>query len=196
MSTLRINLFFDFTCPFSYVTEAALARRAARGGLEVRARALELFPAPEPLRPPGEDPGWEAEARPLAERLGLPLRPPGFRPRTRKAHEAAAFAAERGAGDAFRAAALHAYWAEGTDLGRIDALVALGEAVGLDPQEMRIALDIDLHREAVLRDEALAARLRVTRVPTLFLGSGPGARVLVGAQTPETLETAILNYEC
>lgn len=195
MNALPITVFFDFTCPFSYVTVAALHRRAAAGGVEVIGRALELFPVPEPLRPPTEDPKWEAEVRPRAEALGLALRVPAFRPRTRKAHEAVLFAGERGLAGEMREAIFAAFWGEERDIGRIDVLTSLAGELGMDAEELRIALDIDRHREAVLRDQAVAERLRVVVTPTLFVGSGPAARILVGAQGPEELEKAVTNFE-
>ena len=51
-----INLFADFTCPFSYVTEAALWRLSEQQPLTLHARAFELFPAPEPTPHPAQDP--------------------------------------------------------------------------------------------------------------------------------------------
>jgi len=195
LSALRISFFFDFTCPFSYVTGAALREPDARGDVVVRARAVERFPAPAPLPSPAEEGGWEEAVRPLAEALGLPLRVPGFRPRTRKAHEAAWFAQEQGAGRAMREAIFAAYWGEERDIGRIDVLADLAEGAGLDPVSLRIALDIDRYRGEVLRDEETAERLRIRATPVLFLGSGPGARILVGAQGREQIESAITNHE-
>lgn len=189
MSTLPITIFADFTCPFSYVTEAALWRRAARGGVEVRPRAYELYPVPAPL--PGPEAGWREPLEPLLRELALEARPPALRPRTHKAHEAAAFAAERGVGEAMRAAIYAAYWADGEDIGRIDVLLARIQPLGVDPEELKIALDIDRHRDEVLRDRALAERLRITGTPTLFLGTGSAARALVGAQSPAQLDAAV-----
>lgn len=193
MSTLPVTVFFDFTCPASYVAVTALQRLAAGGSLEVRARALERFPAPVPLAAPPEGEAWE-EALRLAEGAGLALRAPAFRPRTRKAHEAAAFAAERGRADAMRSAIFSAYWTEGLDIGRIDVLASLAGELEMDPEDLRIELDIDRHRDAVLADEALAERLRIGRTLTIFVGTGPGALVLIGARSPEELEREITNY--
>jgi predicted DsbA family dithiol-disulfide isomerase len=187
-----ITLFSDFTCPYSYVTEAGL--RGLMGGdgeVEIRYRALELYPAPTEPIAPAEEEGWEEAVRPLAERLGIELRAPGFRPRTRKAHEAARFAEERGVGAAMRDAIYRAYWAEERDIGRVDVLMEIVATLGVDPVDLKIALDIDRYSEAVVHDLLLAERLRVPGVPTLFIGTGPAATVLVGAQSPEALDEAL-----
>jgi predicted DsbA family dithiol-disulfide isomerase len=187
-----ITLFSDFTCPYSYLTEAGL-RRVTGGdeAVEVRYRALELYPAPtEPLAP-ADEAGWEEAVQPLADQLGVMLRAPGFRPRTRKAHEAARFAEERGLGEAMRDAIYRAYWAEERDIGRVDVLMEIVATLGVDPVDLKIALDIDRYSESVVHDLRLAERLRVPGVPTLFVGTGPTATVLVGAQSPEALDEAL-----
>lgn len=186
-----LTLFADFTCPFSYVTELALETLAPRRSLRVRARALELFPADAPLPSPSQEPEVLRAAAALAAEVGASLRDPGFRPRTRKAHEAAAFAQAGGAGAAMRRAIHTAYWGAGRDIGRIDVLMELAEGVGLDPVELKIALDIDRELDGVLADEALAARLGVTQTPTLFVGTGPGATILQGARPLEALDEAL-----
>lgn len=84
-----------------------------------------------------------------------------------------------------------AYWSEGRDIGRIDVLLELAEGVGLDPIELKIALDIDLGRESVLADLALASRLRITSVPTVYLGTGPGSTILQGARSLSALDEAL-----
>ena len=189
---LLVTIFSDFTCPFSYVTETALRKYAQRDGeVEVRYRAFELFPAPTELPSPAEEPGWEAAVRPLADRLELALMVPGFRPRTRKAHEAARFAAERGLEERMRDAIFRAYWADGRDIGRIDVLTALIQPLGVDPVDLKIALDIDQFEDTVANDLHTARRLHIPGAPTLFIGTGPGAAILVGAQTPEALATAM-----
>lgn len=189
---MLITLFSDFTCPFSYVTEVGLRRVMGGGGAgEVRYLALELYPAPGEPVAPAEEEGWEEAVRPLAERLGIALRAPGFRPRTRKAHEAARFAEERGVGDAMREAIYRAYWAEERDIGRVDVLMEIVAPLGVDPVDLKIALDIDRYSESVVHDLRLAERLRVPGVPTLFIGTGPAATVLVGAQSPEALDEAL-----
>lgn len=191
VEALPITLFADFTCPFCYVTEAAVRRRAAGGGVAVSYRAFELFPAPAPISAPDEEPSWVAEVQPLADALDLPLRIPDFQPRTRKAHEAARFAEAHGVGAAMRSRIYSAFWSEGADIGRIDVLAALVAEVGVDPAELKIALDIDRFRDDVLRDQALARELRIPGIPTLFLGTGSEARVLVGLQSPSALDAAL-----
>ncbi|CAN5740166.1 DsbA family protein [soil metagenome] len=186
-----VTIFSDFTCPFCYLTEAALWRHEEAGRVAVRYRALELFPPGSELPLPSADAGWEKRIEPLADQLDLSVLSPSFRTRTGKAHEAAAFAAERGSELSMRQAVYTAYWNDHADIGRIDVLTELAEKIGFDPQELKIALDIDLHAAAVEADGTLAKKLRVPGAPTLYLGTGPEARILLGAQSASALDEAL-----
>ena len=177
---VRVVLFGDFTCPFSYVTEMALGTLAGELPVEVEHRALELYPVPHPLPFDAADERVRAAA-PLAAELGLTLRAPAVLPRTRKAHEAALFAREKGVEPAMREAIYRAYFGDGLDIGRIDVLVQLAVGVGLDATESRVVLDVDRYTEAVLADAELARRAGIASTPTMVVGTGADARVVTGA---------------
>ncbi|MEX2581837.1 MAG: DsbA family protein [Gemmatimonadota bacterium] len=178
MSSLRITVFSDFSCPYSYVTESSL-RKLAVGELEIVYRAFELFPEPAPLEAPAVT-DWEALSE-LAAAEELDLVEPKFRPRTRKAHEASRLARDRELEAAFRNEVFAAYWSEERDIGRIDVLMDLAERVGLDGEDLKIALDIDRFTGEVGRDLEVGQRLRIPGSPTIFLGTGASARVVAGA---------------
>jgi predicted DsbA family dithiol-disulfide isomerase len=172
----QLVVFADYACPFCYLAEVALAQLAA-DGCPIERRALELRPSPAPLpdlRAQRYRAGWEAAVQPLADRLGLEMRFPPRPVRTRKAHEAAAFARSRDRLEALHVAIYRGYFVEGRDIGRIDVLVAIGAEVGLDPVELKVELDVDRWTAQVEQDEAEAARLGITAVPA-FCRVRPGA---------------------
>ena len=192
MAAVPVVLFSDFACPFSYATEAALRRMEEAGEARVTPIAWELYPAPLPL--PAEDDGaWREPLAPIAAELGIaygPIPPPA---RTRKAHEAAAFAAARGVGPAFRAGVFAARFGEGRDVGRVDVLVEIGAALGLDPSEMKVVLDVDTFAARVAAEEDAARRAGVEGVPTLVAGEGGEARWYVGARPFAELRAWVLD---
>jgi predicted DsbA family dithiol-disulfide isomerase len=190
MAAVPVVVFSDFTCPFCHVTEAALRRLEREGLAAPRYAAFELYPAPAPLpaAPSADD---VAAARPLADELGAPLRPPPFVPRTRKAHEAAKFAAGKDMEQAMREALFAAYFGDGRDLGRVDVLVELAAGVGLDATEAHVVLDLDTFADAVAADAVLARRLGIAAVPALVVGGGADAELLLGAQPVEVLREVL-----
>lgn len=189
MAAVPVLVFSDFTCPFSYVTEAALWRLEDEGAAAPAYSAFELYPAPAPLG--GVDGGWMDAAAPLARAAGVEMRLPPLAARTRKAHEAAKLAERKGMGREMRRAIYTAYFAEGADVGRIDVLVALAVKLGLDEGEARVMLDVDTFAEAVQRDRALAARIGITGTPALVVGADARAELLLGAQDEMALRRAL-----
>jgi predicted DsbA family dithiol-disulfide isomerase len=189
-----IAIFADFSCPYSYVSETAL-RRASGSEAAIHYRAYELYPEGAPLEPPvvGDD-TWRALAE-LGATTGLRFERVDFRPRTRKAHEASLFARTRDRERQFRERIYEAYWSEGRDIGRIDVLAGIAETAGLDPEELKIALDIDRFAGDVRHDQEVGHRLRIPGTPTIFLGTGRSARVLVGAHGIDTLGPIIDDFE-
>jgi predicted DsbA family dithiol-disulfide isomerase len=187
----RLVLFADYVCPFCFLAEAVTTRLEADGVVVERA-AFELRPAGTPL--PDLDAGWMREAwlrsvEPLAAELDVMMTRPSIATRTRKPHEAAAYARSEGMLPAMHAAIYAAYWQEGRDIGRIDVLVDIGRSVGLDPGGLRVALDIDQWTERVEQDEAWAADLGLGGVPAWVRADAGGAAfaVLVGLQRYEEL---------
>jgi len=88
---------------------------------------------------------------------------------------------------AFDEAIFAALWTEGRDIGSGDVLVDLAEAVGIDADEIRSALDDDTLREEVTDAFTASQQAGVTGVPT-FAYDGHAAR---GAVPPEHLRRLV-----
>ncbi|HYH82626.1 MAG TPA: DsbA family protein [Longimicrobium sp.] len=190
MAAVPVVVFSDFTCPFCHVTEAALRRLEDEGVAAPRFAAFELYPAPAPLPASVSAEDLEA-ARPLADELGAPLATPALVPRTAKAHEAAKLGASKDVERPMREALFTAYFGEGRDIGRVDVLVELAAAAGLDATETHVVLDVDRFADAVTADRALARRLGVAAVPALIVGGGSDAELLLGAQPIDALREVL-----
>jgi predicted DsbA family dithiol-disulfide isomerase len=191
VATLRV--YTDYIAPACYLVEPVLARLRA-DGVDIEYRAFELLPAPHPVPDfdrADERAAWAAEVEPLALSLDVPIRRPTVGVRTRKAHEAACFARERGRFDALHGALFRAYFADGVDIGRIDRICALGAEAGLDAAELRVALGLDTYgaRVAAEREEALDAGL--AGAPGFVLDASVGARTRTGWQDYASLRAWI-----
>ena len=163
------RFFFDFVDPLSWLVERALAELEAARGPSVQRVGLELRPPPAALTRP-TDPLWADRwqtARQAAP--GVRLEPPPVVPWTRKAHELHLFAEGHDAGALVRRGIFEAYFEQGIDIGRVDALADIAATGGLDRTETRAALDVDAHRDAVLEAGQRAVELGVGRLPALLV---------------------------
>jgi predicted DsbA family dithiol-disulfide isomerase len=189
----RLVVFADYACPFCYLAESALQQLRAEG-VTVEAGAFELRPPGTPLPSPDEQwmrTGWQRSVEPLARELGVAMRYPAFSTRTRKAHEAVAFAREQGAMLELHQAVYRAYWEDARDIGRIDVLVEIGAGVGLDRGALRVALDIDQWTERVVGDAQRAGRLGLRGVPAYVLAGDDGTATAVADGAGNEVNTGV-----
>jgi predicted DsbA family dithiol-disulfide isomerase len=104
------------------------------------------------------------------------------------AHRFSHFAAAHGLGDAAEEALFKAYFTEGKDISNKETLVQLGRDIGLDPAEVRTALDSDAFAADVRHDIAEAAQLGARGVPFFVLDR---KYAVSGAQPTETFAGAL-----
>lgn len=197
---LRIDLWSDYVCPFCYLEIPVLDRLQAAFGpaLEIRWRAFELRPEPVPTLDPAGDylrTTWARAVYSMAEERGMRLRLPPVQPRSRRALETAEHARGEGLFDPVHRGIFRAFFEEGRDIGKMDVLLEVGEAAGVEAGFLRKALEEGRHAEAVLDDQRLARELGIAAVPTLVLrrGEAPleGATALSGAHPFERLHAVL-----
>jgi len=166
-------LWLDFTDPISWVLHGEVVALAADGAATLpRRAALELRAPPEPFVDP-DAPWWRLRweaGMALAASRGAILVEPALVPWTRKAHELALHAAEKGAGDGVHEALFRAFLLEGRDIGRVDVLVDLAVAAGLDRTEAKAVLDVDRYADAVAASTREGRGLGLTEAPALTVG--------------------------
>ena len=151
-------------------------------------RAFELRPEPVPTLDPNGDylhRVWASSVYPLAEHLGVNIKLPPVQPRSRRAHEAAQWARRRGNFREYNDALFRALFQRGEDIGNTDVLTRLASDVGLEGDDLREALDKDLHLENVIADEQEAKKLGLRGVPA-FVANRKIA--LSGVQSLESLQ--------
>ena len=167
MATPTPFFFFDFTDPGSYLASHLLDEADAADRCEWH--ALELRPPPRSIVDP-TDPDWHSyhalTAANAGER-GLPMNTPRFIPWTRKAHELTEFAREEHRYHDVRRALFEAHFVDQRDIGRIDLLVEIAAAAGLDRSAAKAALDVDRFAATVRRHRELAKNRNVAEVPAV-----------------------------
>ena len=119
----------------------------------------------------------------VAASLSLPLGPRTKTYNTRQAQELAKWAESQGKGDEFHDAVFRAYFADGKNIAKVDALVGLAASMGLPADEARRVIQARSFRGAVDADWARSQALGITAVPTFIVGD----QRIVGFQPYEAL---------
>jgi predicted DsbA family dithiol-disulfide isomerase len=203
-----ITVFSDYVCPFCY-----LGRHSLQQYQESREEPLEIDWRPFDLRSrkrrpdgsidhavdDGKDDDYYEQAKENVRRLqeeygvemdldiatdidSLPAQVASVH--VRETHD-------YGTWLAFDWAVFEALWTEGRDIGDADVLADLAADAGVDPDEVRAALDDDALRERVREQFEAAHEQGVTGVPT-FAYDGYGAR---GAVPPAQLRRLVEGAE-
>ena len=107
-----------------------------------------------------------------AEAAGLEMHRPQISPRTNLAHEATAYARERGLDNEFHHAAAKAYWERGVNLGEKAVLREISEGIGLNWAELEPLLDSGHYRQWVLDEHQAAKERGVPGTPTYSVNGG------------------------
>ncbi|GGT64200.1 DsbA family oxidoreductase [Streptomyces purpureus] len=177
--TVRIDIWFDYICPYSLIARQVLARATAparTGGLQVETVWHPLEVNPNCVEEAGEYPRgvWENAVRPLAERLGAKVPGPPGHPlrRARMAFFGYQYALEQDAATRYSDAVFHAYFHQWQDISDPVVLTALAAGCGLDPRAFRQALlsprYTRLHIEADARARGVTG---ATMVPVVTIGT-------------------------
>ena len=171
----RVVVFADFVCPYSFLAVDQIDRLAREYDVQPLWRPHWLHPD----TPPEGTPGARSPER--TERLRAWIKDmapehydrvliPEKRQYSFRAFEALEFAYERGLDFPYKTALYDLMWTEGRDIGEPETLMAAAERVGLDPAELKAALDERAYAERALDAVKQAHRLGIANTPTIFLG--------------------------
>ncbi len=177
--SLRIEFFFDYGSPYSYLANGVLPGIAERHGAQIAYRPFLLggvfkatgnqSPAMEPIE--AKRRYGAVTMKRWAERYGIEMGGnPHFPINTLALMRMASAAQLRGEFEAFHAAVYPAFWIEGLDLGDPSVVATVVSNAGLDPEALANAASAD-DAKAALRattDEAIGRG--AFGAPTCFLG--------------------------
>ena len=171
----RVAVFADFTCPYSYLAVDQIDRLAREYDVQPLWRPHWLHPETPPegvpnARNPERMERLTAWMKEMAPEQFAKVRIPGKRQYSFRAFEALEFAYDRGLDFPYKTAVYDLMWTEGGDIGETATLAAAAERVGLDPAELKHALDERLYAERALEAVNQAREIGITNTPTIFLG--------------------------
>ncbi len=207
---LRIDVVFDFVCPWCYIgkrhLEAALAEWRAQHPADpepvVRWLPFQLYPdlpaggvsRREHMElkhgPAGPNPDKQAHHVALGRRLGLAFEFDKItvQPNTTNAHRLSGCAQGQGWQDAMVETLFRAYFVEGIDLNDHDALVSLAASVGFDWGQVAVYLGSETDVQTVRRLEQEARDAGIDIVPFYIFN---GKVTVAGAHEPSVLLEAM-----
>ena len=156
--------------------------------IAVEWRPFELHPEIPPegydreTRPSRRPEGYVSPLRQLAQDEGLTYEPSSHVSNSHASLEAAEFAREHGAFDAYHRSLFEAYFGEGRDIGDASLLVELAQGAGLDGDALGEALASKRYAPVVDGQTEKSRQAGITGTPTFIFGSGDREFPLVGAQ--------------
>jgi predicted DsbA family dithiol-disulfide isomerase len=107
---------------------------------------------------------------PLAEEEGLVMRSSKRVINSRRALAAAEFAREQDRFEPMHHALFKGYWEQTAELDSIDDLVRIGEEVGLDPGELRAALEAGRYEDLLDANRREAEQVGINAIPAHVFG--------------------------
>lgn len=171
----RVVVFADFVCPYSYLAVDQIDRLAREYDVQPLWRPHWLHPETPPegtanARSPERLERLNAWLKEMAPEQYPRIRIPEKRHYSFRAFEALEFAYDQGRDFPFKTAVYDLMWTEGGDIGEPETLMAAAERAGLDPMELKDALDERVYAERALDAVNQARSMGITNTPTIFLG--------------------------
>jgi predicted DsbA family dithiol-disulfide isomerase len=172
---VRILVYYDVVCPYSYMESFALEASEDAGEVGVEWLPFELRPAPGPLLDPRGDHlrvDWTRNVYARAQGLGIEIHLPRCQPRSTLPLAACLWAAERGGLRSFKRALYDAFFCEGEDISTEAEIARAAGRAMLDPAEAVAAAYSPERFERIraIRREAEAAGVR--GVPSILTEGG------------------------
>ena len=185
-------VYSDYICPFCFIGKLRIDAMVSEFGLTAEWRPFELRPEGTPLPDPeGEylKNAWANVFR-LAEEVGLDVRRPSCRPRSRLALEGGEFAKDAGKFEAYNRLVFEAFFQHDKDLGDPAVLRDIAAEAGMDADAFAAALEDGAYTQRVLDSHRKGEADRVNGVPLVLIGDDR----IEGAQSYAVFRSAAERY--
>jgi predicted DsbA family dithiol-disulfide isomerase len=141
---MKITVFYDYICPFSFIGSRRIQQIGAEYGIEVEWKGYEIHPE---YSPQGKKRRRSFRAIRTAESLQsvmeeevIKFKLPGFVTNSRLCLEAAEFSKTKGKFIEFHNLCYESYFLERKNIGDRDTVLAIGNEVGIDADELELNL--------------------------------------------------------
>lgn len=184
---INIKVFSDYIWPFCYVGEGVIKKLESEYNLDVEWIGMEIHP-----ETPEE--GVDLNKRFGKDRLKAVLQSLNKAgksydikfgklenmPNSHNSLEASEYARSVGKFDAFNEMLMKAYFTDNYDIGSVEVLLELGEACGLNKEDLRSAIINKSFEDKLKEGVKLAQKYGVTSTPTFIIND---KHTIVGAQS-------------
>jgi len=170
-ATKDVQVYFNFRSPYCYLASKKMFDLVDQHGARFVWRPLGGWAGRSPPeRAKYKLPIVRQDVKRWCKRMGILFKPPPVTTDPTIAGAASLLAEERGKLREYVVAVMAKEWAEGADIGNADILLAVGESIGLDRQELADAItnperlaQLDCNQEEATRKGAFG-------VPTFIVG--------------------------
>ncbi len=198
MSPALVTVWFDYTCPHSYLGLGRIEELAS--GLQ-----FEIDRRPFLMRPNSISEGYFQRDMEDGEQGRIGRRQPLYKPgegigtepasnrslNTLPVHAATAYAKEKGLDGQLFFAASKMYWEQGVDLGNRYTLRRITESVGLDWNDMWSKLESGGYHDLVITQYEEAKDTGVVQAPSFRIGGKLHSGPIDAEELGETVKAAI-----
>jgi predicted DsbA family dithiol-disulfide isomerase len=195
-----VRVWSDYVCPFCYVATERVAWLRERYGVEVEWLPFDLHPEypPEGITIEELEARYGRELRSgqrqMFDAAGLPHSERNQLPNTHAALNVTELARTKGVATELHHRLMRAFWAEDRDISDPDVLAEEGQAVGLDPEEVRRVATEKPYEDQIKASTQAVHEMGGSGVPAFVIDD----QVLIpGAQPHELFEKVMtkLGFE-
>jgi predicted DsbA family dithiol-disulfide isomerase len=184
---MKVTVFYDYICPFCYITSKNIEGHSDEFDLEIDWKGIEIHPESPSGGVKSSNSLRSFRAAEIiqqsAKESGVRITLPGFRTNSRLSLEASEFAKTMNRFEAMHGALYDAYFLDKKNIGDVNIILGLGETVGIDSALLEECLLGRSMSGQVEENKKMAEDYSVLGVPTLLLGNYP----VHGNQSLDTL---------
>ncbi|MER3445347.1 MAG: hypothetical protein C4291_00270 [Candidatus Dadabacteria bacterium] len=189
----KFLVFSDYICPFCFFALKRVEKLQTEYDIEVEWKNYATHPdmpkggAPKSFLGENYMKTVEENVRLIAKLEGLEIKPNSFISNSHIALEASEFAREKGVFDPFHKMVFEAYFLERRNIGDRPVILGIAQELGLDTDELYLALDKHLYHERLEEVRREKASYGVLGTPKFIMNKTR----LVGLQSYEVLRRLV-----
>ncbi len=191
---MKITVFYDYICPFSFIGSRRIQQIGAEYGVEVEWKGYEIHPEYPPQgkrrRKTFRTIRTAESLQSVMEEEEFKFKLPGFITNSRLCLEAAEFSKTQGKFIEFHNLCYESYFIERKNIGDKNTVLEIGDRVGIDRDELELSLENGEMAEILVSYRRDAQRVDVLGVPTIVFND---FRVH-GVQSVETYRSIIAKF--